>query len=167
MSTQHANLTGAELHEPKGAAAAGSGTVYEADGGGSGSWVDPLRNLNNKNIVVAVGQIADLSTPSSYCIIPAPMACKVTNVAIVARANFTGAPNVISAEIVSTGLALGAGTATDLNVSMTNGSGVHSVFSGAVTSGNTLTTSQAVVVKTDGGGTGASVGDVIVTFDVS
>lgn len=34
----HASLTGAELHEPKGAAAASSGTVYVADGAGSGAW---------------------------------------------------------------------------------------------------------------------------------
>jgi len=34
----HASLTGAELHEPKGADAASLGTVYVADGAGSGSW---------------------------------------------------------------------------------------------------------------------------------
>ncbi len=34
----HASLTGASLHEPKGAAAATVGTVYKADGAGSGSW---------------------------------------------------------------------------------------------------------------------------------
>ena len=167
MSVEHKNLTGSELHEPKGVASAGSGTVYEANGSGSGSWVDPLRNLNNQNLVVAVGQISDLSTPSDYCIIPAPLACKVTNVAVAARSNFTTAPNIISAEIVSAGVSIGGGTATDLSISMAAGSGVNSVASGTVTSGNSLTTSQAVLVKTDGGGTGASIGDVIVTFDVS
>jgi len=35
---QHANLTGAELHEPKGADSASAGMVYIADGAGSGSW---------------------------------------------------------------------------------------------------------------------------------
>lgn len=39
MSTfAHASLTGADLHEPKGAASAASGTVYVANGSGSGSW---------------------------------------------------------------------------------------------------------------------------------
>lgn len=37
----HSTLTGADLHEPKGAAAATSGYVYAADGAGGGSWVDP------------------------------------------------------------------------------------------------------------------------------
>lgn len=34
----HASLTGAELHEPKGVASAALGTVYVANGAGSGSW---------------------------------------------------------------------------------------------------------------------------------
>lgn len=34
----HSNLTGAELHEPKGASTASSNTVYVSDGAGSGSW---------------------------------------------------------------------------------------------------------------------------------
>jgi hypothetical protein len=34
----HASLTGASLHESKGVAAATAGTVYVADGAGSGSW---------------------------------------------------------------------------------------------------------------------------------
>ena len=34
----HASLTGAQLHEPKGVAAASASTVYVADGAGSGAW---------------------------------------------------------------------------------------------------------------------------------
>jgi len=34
----HASLTGASLHESKGAATATVGTVYKSDGAGSGSW---------------------------------------------------------------------------------------------------------------------------------
>lgn len=34
----HASLTGAELHEPKGVATAAAGQVYIADGSGSGDW---------------------------------------------------------------------------------------------------------------------------------
>jgi len=34
----HSSLTGADLHEPKGAASATSGQVYVADGAGSGTW---------------------------------------------------------------------------------------------------------------------------------
>lgn len=38
---EHRNLTGADLHEPKGAETALSGTVYQSDGSGSGQWVKP------------------------------------------------------------------------------------------------------------------------------
>lgn len=34
----HKDLTGANLHEPKGVSAASSGQVYAADGAGSGAW---------------------------------------------------------------------------------------------------------------------------------
>ena len=36
----HKDLTGAELHEPKGVESALSGTVYVANGSGSGSWAN-------------------------------------------------------------------------------------------------------------------------------
>ena len=34
----HSTLTGADLHEPKGVAAASAGQIYIADGAGSGAW---------------------------------------------------------------------------------------------------------------------------------
>ena len=45
--TKHSDLSGADLHEPKGAASAISGQVYVADGAGSGTWTD----LTPANIV--------------------------------------------------------------------------------------------------------------------
>lgn len=38
MTSLHKNLTGSDLHEPKGVAAADAGTAYIADGAGSGTW---------------------------------------------------------------------------------------------------------------------------------
>lgn len=38
MTVLHKNLTGADLHEPKGADTAVSGRVYVSDGAGSGAW---------------------------------------------------------------------------------------------------------------------------------
>lgn len=43
----HRNLTGADLHEPKGADTALSGQVYVADGAGSGSWLDASTIITN------------------------------------------------------------------------------------------------------------------------
>lgn len=52
----HASLTGSELHEPKGADTAGLGTVYVADGAGSGSW-------NSIGTSAFTGMIADFAAP--------------------------------------------------------------------------------------------------------
>lgn len=42
----HADLTGADLHEPKGAASAAAGLVMRANGTGGTSWVSPLSMTN-------------------------------------------------------------------------------------------------------------------------
>lgn len=47
MSTVHRNLTGADLHEPKGADTALSGQVYVSNGVGSGSWTDASSIITN------------------------------------------------------------------------------------------------------------------------
>ena len=46
MTVQHNVITDPDLHEPKGVASAASGTVYKADGTGSGTWVYPLTGLD-------------------------------------------------------------------------------------------------------------------------
>lgn len=47
MATIHRNLTGADLHEPKGADTALSGQVYVSNGAGSGSWLDASTIIAN------------------------------------------------------------------------------------------------------------------------
>lgn len=46
--TVHKNLTGADLHEPKGADTATSGQVYVANGAGSGTWTDASSVITNQ-----------------------------------------------------------------------------------------------------------------------
>lgn len=46
----HKDLTGAELHEPKGVESAIAGTVYVADGVGSGQW----SNLGGNKVTLTV-----------------------------------------------------------------------------------------------------------------
>lgn len=42
MAIAHKDIPDAGLHEPKGVASAVAGTVYVANGAGSGSWTDPI-----------------------------------------------------------------------------------------------------------------------------
>lgn len=44
-NVNHSTLTDPYLHEPKGIASAGSGTVYVANGSGSGTWVEKTRYI--------------------------------------------------------------------------------------------------------------------------
>lgn len=46
---EHRLLTGNQLHEPKGVESASPGTVYVADGSGSGQWLDPFASIYNVN----------------------------------------------------------------------------------------------------------------------
>lgn len=39
---QHKDIADPEIHEPKGVSSAATGTVYVADGAGSGSWTSPV-----------------------------------------------------------------------------------------------------------------------------
>lgn len=55
-NVSHASLTGSNLHEPKGVAAAALGTVYVANGAGSGSW-------NSIGTSAFTGMIADFASP--------------------------------------------------------------------------------------------------------
>lgn len=58
-TTIHKNLTGADLHEPKGAAAATSGQVYVSDGAGSGVWT-------TTSSIVTAGGFTTGNTKFSY-----------------------------------------------------------------------------------------------------
>lgn len=59
-NTNHRDLTGVALHEPKGAATATAGQVYVADGGGSGAWA------NNANPTGTIIIWPTSSVPTGY-----------------------------------------------------------------------------------------------------
>jgi hypothetical protein len=74
MTVQHKNLTGSDLHEPKGISSAGTGTAYFADGAGSGNWVDPGGSVYGETIVtnnsttqnMTIATDTTLNTDSDY-----------------------------------------------------------------------------------------------------
>jgi hypothetical protein len=168
MTIQHKNIPESQQHEPKGVSTAASGESYVADGAGSGAWTDQLATLNNRNLLAVAGTIPDLSTPNNNVIIPNPgMSARLVKVICTAGSNFTGGDNVLSARVVSANVAYASGTATDLTLTLSDGAGVNNTVAAIVTSGNTVSTSQAVIVNSDGGGTGASEGRVVCIFDVS
>jgi hypothetical protein len=66
MAIEHADLTGSQLHEPKGADTASDGDVYVADGAGSGDWINLLdEGVQNLNLYTLEQRFDDLATASS------------------------------------------------------------------------------------------------------
>lgn len=64
----HKNLTGAEIHEPKGISTAADNSVYVSNGLGSGSWVVPTP-IDTSGIVTPVGcmvMYAGITAPSKW-----------------------------------------------------------------------------------------------------
>lgn len=74
MALEHASLTGAQLHEPKGADVASSGQIYIANGIGSGAWSNNMRThhgdmtitSNATATAVTAAVDATLSTSTDY-----------------------------------------------------------------------------------------------------
>lgn len=63
-NVQHSTLTGADLHEPKGVAAASAGKVYVSNGAGSGAWTTLTRY---GELYITSGATAqNLSAASAY-----------------------------------------------------------------------------------------------------
>jgi len=105
VTVQHSALTGSELHEPKGAASATSGTVYTSDGSGSGSWIDPLTEVKNLNTFCFSGVIDDISTANSNVYFVVPRTCDLVSIKTVIYSAITVADATI--EIYRNGILQG------------------------------------------------------------
>lgn len=112
----HSTLTGADLHEPKGAAGAAAGTVYVSNGAGSGSWTSlaaskvsvldtngdfagttveaVLTELNDKTMILS-GIFADVSNPSTL-LIPVGFSCTVLSIDFILGGAITVADAVLT-----------------------------------------------------------------------
>src|ERR1051325_1704792 len=96
----HKDLTGADLHEPKGVAAAAANNVYVADGAGSGTWKKltlstlDLTSVQSPNTYRLTGVIADVSAPS-FILIPVPVNSTFVSARMVLGSAITVADSVV------------------------------------------------------------------------
>ncbi len=130
----HSALTGADLHEPKGVAAAGAGEVYLSNGAGSGSWVVPPYTLT--------GVIDDVSTASTIYF-PIPYAGTVTKVVTVLAGSLTTANATVTVRNAA-GTSMGTLTITQ------SGSAAGDIDVLNPVSNNTVTNDSRISVETDG-----------------
>ena len=66
MALEHATLTEAYLHEPKGISTATAGKVYVADGAGSGDWVLPSGSAYGELYITGGATSFTLAAASAY-----------------------------------------------------------------------------------------------------
>ena len=130
----HSALTGTELHEPKGVAAAAAGKVYLSDGLGSGFWVVPPYTLTTR--------LDDVSTASTVYI-PIPFAGTVTKVVTVLEGSLTTANATVTVKNAA-GSSMGTLTITQ------SGSAAGDIDTLSPVSNNTVTNDSRISVETDG-----------------
>lgn len=154
---EHRSLTGASLHEPKGAETATNGQVYVANGSGSGVWTDRLSGINNLNSFVLQGTIEDVSTASSDFYSVAPGACSLNKVYAILRGTITAADATVT--VYKNGIA----QTPTLTIPFT-GSGAGIVSSVVVSPAVDFAEGDIVRVATAGGSTGAQKLDIVLRF---
>ena len=138
-NVEHSTLTGSDLHEPKGVAAASANEVYVANGSASGAWTALQYTLT--------GVISDVSSAETVYV-PIPYAGTVSKIVTV----LGGAITVADATITASNSA--AASMGDITVAFT-GSAAGDVDSLAPASNNVVTANDYITIVTDGGSTTA------------
>lgn len=145
----HSQLTGADLHEPKGVESASANQVYVADGSGSGSWqkltgdsldTDDIQNPNN---VYLHAVLPDVSTSSSI-LVPAPSGCTFESAVLVLGAAITTAD--ASVTFVRNDASSFGSAVTIVQAASAEGT----TFTFTATTNKTITANGYVKITTDG-----------------
>lgn len=148
----HKDLTGADLHEPKGAATAAANNVYVADGTGSGTWKKltlstlDLTSMISPNTYRLTSVIPDVSAPS-FILIPIPVNSTFVSAQMVLGGTITVANSIVTFTR-NDGSSFG-GTATITQAGSVEGS----QFPFTATLNQTITGPGYIKIATDGGST--------------
>lgn len=159
MSVTHSSLTGANLHEPKGAAAAANNTAFIANGSGSGSFsLIPSASLaapeDFKRLSFSF-KFEDVSTASSQWV-ASPVGGTIVGIFSVIDGALGTADVTLSFELSGTAI-------TDGNIVITqSSSAAGDADSSTPTANNTVTQGQAIELISDGASTNTV--DATVTF---
>ncbi len=145
----HANLTGADLHEPKGVASANSGEIYVADGATSGAWTAEKYVLNVEHRDAA-------NATSVYVVVP--YAGTITKIWTIIDGTFD-ADTDLTPKIGTTTI-----TAPTLTITA-SGSALADIDSTVPTALNTVVAGDYIQIASDGAGT--TVGDISITIEIS
>lgn len=173
----HASLTGADLHEPKGVAAAAANRVYVSDGAASGAWSKlPPASIDGSGAtatdqflkadgtygerVYLSGYVADISTAGSV-FVPCPIAGTIVKVITVLQGAITVADGTLR-------LRIGGVPVTDSDVTIAqSGSAAGDVDTAVPSAANTVTADSAIEIQGLGTSTTAARVEVLIVVDAA
>lgn len=92
----HKDLTGAELHEPKGIETAAAGTVYVANGSGSGSWQDRYSGIPALNQYYLGNRMTDITAANNRVYFHVPTNSEIVSLVAVLDGTIAGTDNVLT-----------------------------------------------------------------------
>lgn len=145
----HRNLTGSNLHQPKGADSASANTCVIANGIGGTSWAKvsssniDATSIKNLNKYVVTAQMTDVST-ADFFLVPCPDACTFVGATVIINNAITSADSVVTFTN-STGPAT-VGTLTIANAASAEGTR----FTFTASSNNIMAAGSYLKVATDG-----------------
>lgn len=108
----HSTLTGADLHEPKGVAAASANAVYVANGAGSGTWqtlttsslnTSSFFNINKQWVTTHIVDIGN----TEFTLIVFPRACTVNKITTIIDKAIATTDTILSCTNSNGGASLG------------------------------------------------------------
>jgi hypothetical protein len=141
--TAHKDLTGAELHEPKGADTASAGDVYVADGAGSGSWEGRYSGVVALNQYWLTAKMTDISTANDRVFFSVPVQSEIVTLSAILNGAITTADAIL--KIYINGILF----ADDLTVPFT-GSTDGEISSVTIVTANTISAGSVVEIRSDG-----------------
>lgn len=151
---RHQDLTGADLHEPKGITTASVNTIYVANGSGSGTWktidtgsINPasILNINYLQLVVKVSDIQN----ASIATVPITQDCTLLSATSCISAAISGGDATLTFSRA------GAATIGTITISASgSGEGVQDTIT--TPANNSFTAPSYLKIACDGGPTGGT-----------
>lgn len=149
----HKDLTGADLHEPKGITGAASGNVYVADGLGSGAWA----SQNGNNLVVnqywLTSRMDDLSAPASNAFFRVPVRSELFEFTAILR-------NAITVLDTNVTVWINGVLFPDAMIVPFSGSAAGAMTTKTITTAHTISAGSLIEVRSDGASSTTAIADI-------
>jgi hypothetical protein len=162
----HQNLTGSDLHEPKGAATASVNTTIIADGIGGTSWAKigssniNTSSIKNTNKLYLTVQFDDIST-ADFILVPCQQACTFVSAVVILNNAITGTDSIVTFTNSTGPVSVGTLTITQ------SGSAEGSRFTFTASANNSFSAGSYLKIATDGASSTTAKATVFLNFTLT